>query len=178
METETVRLSEFLKELNAYEKFIKNFDRDFEDMLWSEYDRNAISSAFDWLDSEQGYHYWKYLDALWEENPNPDNDMKWLIENPEKDPEPDDMLELMNRLTKQAFESKTHCKVSMNRDTDSVIVEVLFFRASTKENFSVPFYNWQSGDSMRDNFQRCVELMQDPTLFDITERKVKERGYR
>lgn len=60
----------FLKEHNAYEKFIKNFESDSEysclDELFNDnYHSEWIYSAFLWEDTPEEPDYWADLDSLW-----------------------------------------------------------------------------------------------------------------
>ena len=61
-----IKLSEFLKEQGAYEKFVKNSDivyfnnENFDGKV-------TLLNAFDWQDSKEGYHYWCKIYDKWYE---------------------------------------------------------------------------------------------------------------
>lgn len=78
------KLSEYLKEKGVYNKFVKNFDKEF----MGGYNRNLIriSNAFNWEEVEEGCNFWKNIDKGWTSNfPSIEaHDMNWLL-NPSKD---------------------------------------------------------------------------------------------
>lgn len=79
MEKKEIKLSEFLKENNAYKVFVRNFDREY--FIDTRSDEVRIINAFDWEDSEQRYKFWDKLDDKWKEV-NSDlkvYDMNWLL---------------------------------------------------------------------------------------------------
>lgn len=84
-----IKLSEFLKENGAYEKFVRNFDKEYKaSYLHRELD---IINAFDWDKSPENYSYWNKLDDKWGDI---DDDLKiydmdWLIYEKEIEQESD-----------------------------------------------------------------------------------------
>ena len=78
MKNTTVKLSEFLKENNAYEKFVENFDKKFYDMtLMVSNNKKSVNihNSFKW---DNNYEYWTSLFLKWDVNTIKDYDMDWL----------------------------------------------------------------------------------------------------
>lgn len=75
------KLSEFLKEKGVYDKFVKNFDKEFMGGIKRNYIR--ISNAFNWEEVEEGYKFWWSIDRVWTSNfPSIEaHDMDWLLED-------------------------------------------------------------------------------------------------
>lgn len=81
MEKKEIKLSEFLKENGAYDKFVKNFDKEFRQVI----NIVQIGTAFWWEDTKQGWEYWTELNTKWKEI-NEDlrvYDMDWLLDEKE-----------------------------------------------------------------------------------------------
>ena len=84
-----IKLSEFLKENGAYERFVKNFDKEYK----ASYHNGCmdIINAFDWDKSPENYSYWNKLDNKWSDI---DYDLKvydmdWLLDDKEVEQESD-----------------------------------------------------------------------------------------
>lgn len=77
IESKQIKLSEFLKENDAYDKFIKNFD-----INYCIDDNVRLYNAFYWNKTEQGLIYWDNLSDRWDliENNLKIYDMDWLLE--------------------------------------------------------------------------------------------------
>lgn len=78
-----VKLSEFLKENGAYDKFVENFNKSYFNIEKRGNTRIKISNCCCWEDSEEGFNYWIKLDDKWQEL---DDDLKvydmdWLLED-------------------------------------------------------------------------------------------------
>jgi hypothetical protein len=74
-----MKLSEFLKEHHAYDKFVNNFsaDPDF-NCYGGDVD---IDNAFNWKDSQEGHIFWMELeDILYDQYNNIEYDMNFLLE--------------------------------------------------------------------------------------------------
>ena len=80
---EKVKLSEFLKENNCYEKFIKNFDKKFVYEGWIKIENldRVISFAFEWDRTKEGFNYWNAIDGKWREINHKENDMVDFFED-------------------------------------------------------------------------------------------------
>ena len=76
-ETQTKKLSDFLKEHNCYDSFVEQFDIHF----WWIYDEFYVQlhSGFNWKDSYESEDYWGMLNKLWEDIPSREYDMNFLI---------------------------------------------------------------------------------------------------
>lgn len=73
-----MKLSEFLNKHNAYEKFIKNFDKEFYEMR-NKRNEHSISSAFLWTTVPEDAEFWNALNKEWHElDQTCENDMTWL----------------------------------------------------------------------------------------------------
>ena len=78
---EVVKLSDFLQENNCYDKFIKNFDKEWDWCdAWLSIDDYSIY-AFNWNESPEGTEFWSNLDYKWYNIKNKENDMIEIIEN-------------------------------------------------------------------------------------------------
>lgn len=83
-----IKLSEFLKENDAYNRFINNFDRSVYNYITGESSGSSeveILNAFDWGYSSERFNYWNKLDDRWSDI---DDDLKvydmdWLLEKGE-----------------------------------------------------------------------------------------------
>lgn len=92
-----IKLSEFLKEKGVYDKFVKNFDKEYyNDKGIGFYKYIAIKTAFEWSRSLEGYDYWDKLDIQWRLQTmeltifNEEfevYDMDWLLDEKEEDKE-------------------------------------------------------------------------------------------
>lgn len=78
-----VKLSEFLKEQGAYEKFVNNFDIEFF-KVYADF-RVNMSNAFGIYTSKEGEGYWSMLQDKWAEIDDDlkvyDMDTTWLLDN-------------------------------------------------------------------------------------------------
>jgi len=74
---EKIKLSEFLKENNCYDKFINNFDKDLDYEDWKEYVDRSIGDAFAWDKTPEGETYWIDIHNKWcnVEDEDKENDM-------------------------------------------------------------------------------------------------------
>lgn len=82
MEKKEIKLSEFLKDNGAYDKFIKNFDKDCYDITNNHIE---IANCFNWGDTNEGCDYWNCLYAKWEALSTSLKvyDMDWLLDEKE-----------------------------------------------------------------------------------------------
>lgn len=82
MEKKEIKLSEFLRENGAYEKFVKNFDKDCYDITENHIE---IANCFNWGYTNEGCDYWNCLYAKWEalSTSLKVHDMDWLLDEKE-----------------------------------------------------------------------------------------------
>lgn len=82
MEKKEIKLSEFLKEKGAYERFVKNFDKEFYNATDNHIE---IANCFTWDNTNEGYDYWNDLDDKWGALSNSFKvyDMDWLLDEKE-----------------------------------------------------------------------------------------------
>ena len=116
-----VKLSEFLKENNCYEKFINNFDKKFYYSYWKVYIDEAISCAFKWDEAIETYEYWSNISSLWRNIDDKENDMIEVIENKwdlKKDEKPTKVNE---HYKKQGIDTITRCKANMTLEQQKAI---------------------------------------------------------
>ena len=73
-----IKLSDFLKENNAYDEFVKNFDLSYyRKCTFSPVENVNFINAFSWLDNNADY--WDDLIVKWDKLKYVSYDMDWLI---------------------------------------------------------------------------------------------------
>lgn len=82
MEKKEIKLSEYLKDNGVYERFIKNFDKEYYDTTDNHIE---IDNCFSWDNSNEGYDYWNDLEDKWGALSNYFKvyDMDWLLDEKE-----------------------------------------------------------------------------------------------
>ena len=60
-----IKLSEFLKDNNCYDKFIDNFDKEFNYEMWKHQTNECFSNAFQWGTTKENFEYWCEIEDRW-----------------------------------------------------------------------------------------------------------------
>ena len=96
---EVTKLSDFLKQQgdtpqgkSTYQAFIDNFDKDYDAESFRKDEKGSIGAAFQWDICPEDLEFWDIVDNKWQEVPDPENDMLWLLDGKEPPQETDEEL--------------------------------------------------------------------------------------